>query len=413
MLSILKHRNFRYLWLGGLVSTVGDYALYIALPFYIYNLTGSALATGLMFIIETIPGLFVGPFAGVFADIWNNRNIMIISDIIRGVVILLLIMVQSIDYLWIIYVVAFLQSVTSKFFYPAKNKLLPRLLGKEKLVLANSLDSMSTDITSLIGPSLGGLLMISFGIFGIVVIDSLSFFISAMLIWNIRSSAALGQNSISNTSTSLLSKLNIWNDWVNGIRVIGSEFTVISIFILMSIIMFGQGIISVLLFVFVQQALGGGSLEMGWMISAQGIGGIIGGLIMAKYGNRLLSVRTIILGFSLTGILLTIMANMTQISYVLLILPFVGITVVCAEVSVSTFFQKSTPDEYRGRITSSYRMTISIIMMAGMAFATLSGDYLKSSTLITIAGVIFIFGALVMWFRSYANIHSSSESSEA
>ena len=90
MLAILRQRNFALLWLGSLISFVGDWVLFIALPVYIYDLTGSALATGGMFIAQTAPRLLFGSIAGVFVDRWDRRRTMIVANLLSAAVLLLL-----------------------------------------------------------------------------------------------------------------------------------------------------------------------------------------------------------------------------------------------------------------------------------------------------------------------------------
>src|SRR5437660_938968 len=123
MLSVLRQRSFALLWFGQLISVAGDRLLFVALPFYIYQLTGSTLATGGMFIAQLIPSLLLGSVAGVFVDRWDRRRVMIVSDLLRGLLLLLLLLVHSADLLWLMYAVAFAQSAIGQFFAPARNAI--------------------------------------------------------------------------------------------------------------------------------------------------------------------------------------------------------------------------------------------------------------------------------------------------
>ena len=93
MLILLSQRNFALLWAGQLVSNLGDWLLWIALPFYVYERTGSALATGAMFIAQTLPPILFGSLAGIFVDRWDRKQTMMIADLARFFVILLLLLV--------------------------------------------------------------------------------------------------------------------------------------------------------------------------------------------------------------------------------------------------------------------------------------------------------------------------------
>src|SRR6266702_767212 len=138
MLAVLRQRNFALLWFGQLISLTGDYVLIVALPFYTYQLTGSVLATGVMFLVQALPGLFLGSLAGVFVDRWDRRWTMIASDLLRAGVLLFLLLARSRDLVWIIYAVAFTEQLISLFFIPAKGAIIPNLVEEQHLMAANS-----------------------------------------------------------------------------------------------------------------------------------------------------------------------------------------------------------------------------------------------------------------------------------
>src|SRR4030042_1604111 len=115
MIATLRQRNFALLWFGGLISMTGDMVLYIALPYHVYHLTGSALSTGLMFIAGTLPGVLFGSMAGVFVDRWNRQRTMIVVSILQSLCLLFLILVRSVEWLWVVYLVSFIEAVLSQF----------------------------------------------------------------------------------------------------------------------------------------------------------------------------------------------------------------------------------------------------------------------------------------------------------
>ena len=182
MFSILRQRNFSLLWFGQLISTIGDWVLFVALPFYIYSLTGSTLATGAMFMAATLPRLLFGSVAGVFVDRWDRKNTMIVADVLRGALLLLMVLVRSREQLWLIYLSAFAMAVVGQFFGPAKSAIIPRLVDRQDLLSANSLNALSDALTRLVGAGLGGALMGSFGFQNVVWLDAGSFFFSALMI---------------------------------------------------------------------------------------------------------------------------------------------------------------------------------------------------------------------------------------
>src|SRR5689334_1810216 len=222
MIAVLRQRNFGLLWVGQNISMIGDWVLFVALPFYIYTLTGSTLATGIMFIVQTLPRLFFGSVAGVFVDRWNRKYTMVIVNLIQALILVPLFLVRSQNLIWIIYICAFADSLVSQFFNPAQTAIIPMLVEEKDLLPANSLNSMSQELTRLVGPSLGGLLFGLFGIGSVISLDVISFFFSAALLALIvvparpTSTKQEQQSASSVDSTAMSSLVKVWREWRAG-----------------------------------------------------------------------------------------------------------------------------------------------------------------------------------------------------
>src|SRR5258708_8337167 len=175
MVTILRQRNFALLWWGRLISTIGDWVLQLALPFHVYQMTGSAASTGLMFIATTLPGVLFGSIAGVFVDRWDRKKTMIIATLLLAALTSLLLPANSIQWIWVIYPVGFFASTVYQFLRPAENALLPQLVAQEHLLTANSLNALGASLAMLIGPGIGGLLMAKGGLTSVIVLDVTSF----------------------------------------------------------------------------------------------------------------------------------------------------------------------------------------------------------------------------------------------
>src|ERR687891_2526367 len=104
MLRVLRQRNFALLWIGGLISMIGDWVLIVGLPAEIYRRTGSTLATAGMVLAYLVPSLALGSIAGVFVDRWNRRRLMIVVDLLLAACLLPLMFVDALG-LWVAYVV--------------------------------------------------------------------------------------------------------------------------------------------------------------------------------------------------------------------------------------------------------------------------------------------------------------------
>src|SRR5919202_3306858 len=396
MLATLRQRNFALLWGAGLISMLGYWVLFIALPFYIYTLTGSALATGLMFIVETLPPLLLGSVAGVFVDRWDRRRTLIGADLLRGTILLALLVPRSSEWLGIVYVVAFAQSTVAQFFGPAKGALVPRLVGERHLVAANGLDALSNNLTRLIGPTLGGALLAWLGFTSVVLVDAISFFVSGMLIALIALPDAPGRRSTEPASGSVApSAMQAWQEWIDGLRLVRRERLVGAIFAVMGVAMIAEGILNVYFFVFVKTILHGDAVEMGWITSAQAIGGLLGGMALGQAGRRMAPGRLVGLGAITLGSIDLIMFNSRSLPVALVLVAIAGIAVVALFVSLQTLLQAAVPDRYRGRIFGAFGTTTALLLLVGRGLATLFGDALGPMVMLNSVGLLDIVAGMV------------------
>ena len=160
-MQILRNRGFRDLWLGQVVSQMGDYFAFLAMMVIVSGFATSqeetTLAVSGMMIAFTLPRLLFGMLAGVFVDRWDRRRTMLASDLIRAALTLLMIPAFLSQSLIAMYVLGFVMSAIGTLFIPAKGALLPRLVSEEQLLAANSLSQTSQMLATLIGPALAGM----------------------------------------------------------------------------------------------------------------------------------------------------------------------------------------------------------------------------------------------------------------
>jgi MFS family permease len=380
MLAVLRQRNFGLLWIGQNISMIGDWVLFVALPFYIYTLTGSTLATGIMFIVQTLPRLFFGPVAGVFVDRWNRKYTMVIASLLQALILVPLFLVRSQDVIWIVYLCAFADSVVSQFFNPAQTAIIPMLVEGKDLLPANSLNSMSQELTRLIGPSLGGLLFGLFGIGSVISLDVISFFFSASLVALIvvpaRASAAKQEQlpERNTRSLALQSLVKVWQEGRAGMRLVKTEQLVGAIFIIIGFAMVGEGIIEVLIAPYVERVLHGTPLLLGWLMSAQAIGGILGSLAVPRLSKffrpgRLMS----ICGLTFSAVIV-VLALIPVVPVILLLIIFGGAGAVGFFIPMLTLLQTRVANAYQGRIFGALSAIQAIALLIGMSMAGGLGD---------------------------------------
>jgi MFS family permease len=397
MLKLLRQRNFALLWVGQFISIIGDWVLFIALPFYTYSLTGSVLATGAMFIVSTLPRVVLGSVAGVFVDRWDRKRTMIMADLLRVLVIVTLLLVKSRDWLWLIYVSAFLESVVSQFFNPAKTAIIPLLVGETDLLAANSLNGLSDAVTRLLGSALGGVLMGWLGFSSVVMLDAGSFLFSAIMILLIVMPVRPAAQPAAAHAPAAGGIPGVWRDWVAGLRLVRQERALLTLFIVLGVALLGDSMITVLIVPLVKVLMGGGAQLLGWLMMAQGIGGLLGGLLVGQIGKRFPPQRISAIGLVGTGIVILAIIGMPHSALVLPLMAAAGVAASAWLISSETLLQLGASDAFRGRVFGTFGTTSALASLVGMLLAGALTDLVGLVLILCIAGSIYIVSGLLAW----------------
>ncbi|MYF99099.1 MFS transporter [Candidatus Poribacteria bacterium] len=178
--------NFRWLWSGQVVSLLGDWFNLIASAILILNLTKSGLALGVLFTIRMLSPFFVAPLAGICADRYNRKHILIATDIVRGLLLIGYLFVQDEKDIWLLYVLTTLLYGVSGFFSPARSAILPDVTSRNELGTANALSATTWSVMLALGAAFGGFIAGLFGVYTAFIVDGLTFFVSAGLLLQIK-----------------------------------------------------------------------------------------------------------------------------------------------------------------------------------------------------------------------------------
>ena len=415
---LFRNRNFVALWVGQTISFIGDYFYFLAIPIMVERLTGSALAVGLSVIASALPMLLLGPIAGVFVDRWDRKRTMIVADILRGLLVLACLLVKTPDQVWIYYIVGFLMSCVSRFFFPAQNALLPLVVpDKSDLLAANALMQIVQTAGFLIGPALAGF---SIGFWGeqvAFVVDSVTFFLSAAVVATMTVPRTTAGHDSGGGVSSVLSEM--WE----GVVYLFTNRTMVGVLLCLSVVMLGVGALNVIWVPFMRRTFGLGAEGLGAVDTAQGIGMAIGGITLGFVAARVKKKRMaggsiIFIGgmialmglappFSLVDLLPGIsvdaeMANMTvgqRLLHMPLLLLFYsvlfGIALVPAQSSLMTMMQLAVPDLKRGRVGSAMNALTTAASLLSMALAAAMGEVVPLRLIYVIAGIFVSAGGMV------------------
>ncbi|MFY9569982.1 MAG: MFS transporter [Blastocatellia bacterium] len=389
-----SNRDFRNLFTGQFISQTGDWFNSVALFTLILSLTGSGEAVGYILIIKLLPSFFVGPVAGVVADRFNRKTVMIVSDIVRGFLVLGFLLVERPEQVWIVYVIAALGIAISTFFDPAKSAAIPNIVSREELVPANALSSASWSVTLALGAALGGLVTDAFGRDAAFIIDSLSFFVSAAYIWGVR--AQLSKTKRERTARlSLVDAIGV-TDFIEGARYLRLNPRVMALLLVKSGWGLGGGVL-LLLTIYGKQIfpLGrDGAASIGMLYAARGLGALIGpviaGVITSGAPRTMRQAISVAFFVSAGFYFLFAQAPSLWIALICVLGAHSGGSI--QWVFSTTILQMSVPDRFLGRVFA-LEMALLTLTMSVSTYATGWGvDYagLGARRMATVLGLAFM-----------------------
>jgi MFS family permease len=396
MFTLLRQRNFARLWFGGFISIMGDSVLNVALPFFVYQVSGSTLATAVMVAAELLPRLLFGSIAGVFIDRWDRKKVMVIASLSQSLVILPLFLVHSMETLWIVYVISFVQVSFAIFFGPAENALLPLLVSEEKLIQANSLNAMNNNLARLIGPPLGGALLAVWGLTGVVLFDSLTFLVAGWLIFSITQSGKVALPSQTEAKPEGTSWARFREEWSEGIEIVRRDRIVTVLFITVVMLNFGGIMIDPLGAAYIIDVVKAGAEMFGLLIAVQAVGGILGGLIAGRVGERMSAARLYGWAEIILGVILVIRYNIPYLPILFTMTFLVGLPAAMGIAALETLFQRNVPNTHLGRIYGALNTTVGITSLFGViGISGVLGEAIGIVPVLNIAAAITLLTGLI------------------
>ncbi|GAA1853374.1 MFS transporter [Asanoa iriomotensis] len=379
-LAPLRERDFALLFTAGLISLTGNWVLSVALPLAVLGLTGSPAAVSVVVVASLLGTISAGAVAGVYVDRWDRRRVVVTVNVLQVVALLPLLLVRTADDVWIVVVVAFATQALAQFFQPAENALLPQLVDATRLPAANALNALNNNVARLVGPALGGVIAVAGGLAGAAVLDAATFAVAAVLCGLIR-----GRHRAEASDNRDLRR-----ELLEGLRAVAHNRIVRAIFVIIAVSSVGEGMMGTLFAVYVTKALHAGGRELGWLMSAQAVGGIIGSLAATRITARFRPVPLITTCWTFFGVVDVIIFNYprwdTTFWPVLALFVVVGIPVGIHVGAIWTLFQIETPDRLRGRAFSAIWLGASIASVVGAGIAGALGDRIDVLTLLTVQG---------------------------
>jgi MFS transporter, DHA3 family, macrolide efflux protein len=368
---------------------MGDRLAMVAFPWLVYARTGSALGTGAILALYTLPYVLFGAFAGVLIDRFNKRSVMIAADVVRaGLVVLVPVVAGS--SLPAVYVLSFLMASVAVFFDPSKLAILPEIVGKDRLMRANSLLAVAENLTEVLGYALAGLVLAVVTTASAFRIDSLTFLVSAaaLILMRYKAPARAAQRAARSFGRELREGLSYLRHHrgllANTVMVLAAAA--------------GLGASYPLTFLFAVRVLDGGTKTFGLFEAAIGMGYLVGSVALATLATRVHKGLAMTIGLTIMGA--GLMAVAIAPSAWLATLPFlvVGVANAAALIAVDTYVQQAVPEHLLGRVWGARfaltQGTYAISVLVGGALAGVADVralFIVAGALVAVPGIAALF----------------------
>ena len=385
-----ENRNYRYTWMGQVVSEIGDHFNNIAVFSLALSHTRSGMViTGIM-ISRAIPAVMAGPLAGVLLDRMDRKRIMITSDLIRFTVAICFIFAVSPQHTWLLYPLSALLMVASPFFTSGRSAILPAIASKKEMHTANSLTQTTGWATLTIGTFLGGTSVAQFGYQWAFALNAVSFLFSAFCIWQLRVPPG-GFRAKRSTSLTENDVVKPWHDYLEGLRYMRATPLFFAIAMVAVGWATGGGAAQILFSLFGELVFNRGPAGIGIIWASAGVGLLAGGAIAHTLGKRLSFAgykRTVVVCYIIHGAAYVIFTQMQHFGAALF---FIAVSRAAVAVSsVLNFSQlfRHVSDEYRGRVFSTIETFTWSVMMISMMGAGIASQHYSPRTIGAVAGVL-------------------------
>ncbi|MCS6860807.1 MAG: MFS transporter [Abditibacteriales bacterium] len=387
----LRHRNYRLFFAGQLVSLIGTWMQNTAQSWLVYDLTGSKFLLGAVAALGSLPMLFFSPLGGALADRLPKRNILLVTQTVAMLLALtmaVLVFSGKIQ-VWHIAVIAALGGVVMAFDMPPRQAFVVEMVGKQDLMNALALNSSMFNGARIVGPALAGWLMSRFNLGLCYLLNALSFI-----------AVIVGLRLMRLTSPSPKPRTeSVWRHALSGFAYVWRNKRVRTLLFIVGVAgVFGWSY-TVLLPAFARETLRIGESGFGAMISANGVGAMLGALSVATFGDRMPRERLIVGGLLWFCLMVTCFALWRHYPTVLVFLAGAGFGGITFMSTCNTVLQTSVSDEYRGRVMGVWALMFAGTSPLGNFQAGTLGEHLGVTPTVLIGASVCALAAMWVWGR--------------
>ena len=382
----LRHRNFQLFFGGQIISLIGTWMQTVAQAWLIYRLTGSGALLGVLGFVGQIPIFLLSPLAGLVADRWPRRRVVISTQTASMLLAFILAALTMTGHIrvWEIIVLATLLGIVNAFDVPARQSFLIEMVGREDLLNAIALNSSMFNGARIAGPAIAGILVAVVGEGWCFLLNGVSYLAVIAGLFMMR----IEKFSTVHDGAAALEKLR------EGFRFARHTKPIRALLVLVAIVSFMALPYTVLMPIFAVQILHGGASAYGWLMGAVGAGAMFGALALAMrqqlrgFGN--------VVAYAATGLgaslVLFSMSHWYWVSCAILAVS--GFTMMMQFTATNTLIQAMVPDQLRGRVMSLYSMMFLGMSPIGSLLAGALADRIGAPVTVAIGGLASCLGGL-------------------
>ena len=383
--AALRHRDFRLLWLGQIVSVTGSQMQFVAINWHVYLLTKSAFALGLVGLFRGVPIIICSLAGGVVADAIDRKRLMIVTQTVMLVSAALLTAgtLAGFENVWFIYLLSGIASAATAFDIPARQALMPTLVPMEDFPNAVSLGIIVFNVATIAGPAIAGFVLAESGPAVIYGVNALSFLAVIAALVAMRAS---GKPDLQIERKDALSIAAL----KEGLRFVWQTPIIVQTMTLDFVATFFASA-TLLLPIFAQERLHVGARGYGFLAAAPAIGSVLTALLLARLGTLRRQGRLVVASVAIFGVATAAFGVSTVYWVSLLMLAITGAADTVSTVLRQTIRQLVTPDHLRGRMTSINMM----FFMGGPQFGELEAGVVAGLIGAPLSVVVGGLGSLI------------------
>ena len=382
----LKHRNFQLFFGGQIISLVGTWMQTVAQAWLIYRLTGSSVLLGVLGFVGQIPIFLLSPLAGLAADRWPRRRVVILTQTASMLLAFILAALTLTGHIrvWEIIVLATMLGIVNAFDVPARQSFLIEMVGREDLLNAIALNSSMFNLARVAGPAIAAAVVAAVGEGWCFLLNGVSYLavIAGLFLMRIEKAYAVHDGSAP------LDKLR------EGLRFVRHTKPIRALLTLAATVSFMALSYTVLMPIFADRILHGGVNAYGWLMGAVGVGAMFGALALAVR-HELRGLGNVV-AYSATGLGISLVLFSASHWYwvSLAILVISGFTMMMQFTATNTLIQAMVPDQLRGRVMSIYSMMFLGMTPLGSLLAGALAEHIGAPVTVAIGGLVSCLGGL-------------------